>query len=158
MDFNHDNAAVCPEPIDGSIGEIDLYKALTAFTDLSPAEQQRLVEVAEKPSAETEAPEKDDRRISTDPLLAPAPIKPAEPEEALAVADAPGAGDSDLKTSAAPTEAHPELRWPGPSGPLGSLTQGILFTGALSSGVCIACGAESGTDDLFCIACGSFIE
>jgi hypothetical protein len=158
MEFNNDNAAVCPGTIDGSTGEIDLYDALAAFTDLAPAEKQRLVEVAEKPLAGTKAPEKDDQRLSTDPLPAPASIKPAEPEETLAAADFPSNGDPDLNTSPAPTEAHPELQWAGPSGPLGSLTQGFVFKGALSGGICIACGAESGTDELFCIACGLFIE
>jgi hypothetical protein len=45
-----------------------------------------------------------------------------------------------------------------PSGLLGGLDSDIEFTGALSRGVCIACGAESSTDDLFCLACGVFIE
>jgi hypothetical protein len=45
-----------------------------------------------------------------------------------------------------------------PSGSLGGLESDVEFTGALSRGVCIACGAESSTDDLFCLACGVFIE
>lgn len=158
MEFNNNNAAVCPGTIDGSTGEIDLYDALAAFADLAPAEKQRLVEVAEKPLAETEAPEKDDQRLSTEPVLVSTAIKPPEPEETIAAAKFPSAGEPDLSTSAAPTEAHRELEWPRPSGPLGSLMQGFVFTGDLSGGVCIACGAESGADELFCIACGVFIE
>ena len=44
------------------------------------------------------------------------------------------------------------------SGPLGGVDSDVEFNGALSRGVCIACGAESSTDDLFCLACGLFIE
>ena len=47
-----------------------------------------------------------------------------------------------------------------PSGPLSgfSLTPDFVFTGALTRGVCLACGAGSGADDLFCMACGVFID
>lgn len=44
------------------------------------------------------------------------------------------------------------------SDPIENLDGGIEFTGALSRGVCLACGAESSTDDLFCPACDVFIE
>jgi len=33
-----------------------------------------------------------------------------------------------------------------------------LFAGDLSLGTCLACGAESGADDLFCVSCGVFID
>lgn len=157
MEFNNDNAAVCPEPIDGSSGEIDLYDALTTFAN-SPAEKLRLVEVAEKPITETEAPEKEDQGLSTEPVLVSAAIKPPEPEETIAAAEFHGDGEPDLNTLAAPSEAYGELEWTRPSGPLDGLTNGFVFTGALSGGVCIACGTESGADELFCIACGVFIE
>ena len=47
-----------------------------------------------------------------------------------------------------------------PSGPLSgfNLPPEIVYTGALSPGVCLACGAESGADDLFCVTCGVFID
>lgn len=32
------------------------------------------------------------------------------------------------------------------------------FTGALSKGVCLACGEIAGADDLFCVSCGIFID
>jgi len=41
---------------------------------------------------------------------------------------------------------------------LENLDSGVEFTGALSRGVCLACGAESSTDDLFCPACDVSIE
>jgi hypothetical protein len=34
----------------------------------------------------------------------------------------------------------------------------FVFAGDLSLGVCLACGAESGADDLFCVSCGVFID
>jgi predicted amidophosphoribosyltransferase len=34
----------------------------------------------------------------------------------------------------------------------------IVYMGAMSKGVCIACGAESSEDDLFCVTCGGFID
>jgi hypothetical protein len=34
----------------------------------------------------------------------------------------------------------------------------FVFAGDLSLGVCLACGAESGADDLFCVVCGVFID
>jgi hypothetical protein len=47
-----------------------------------------------------------------------------------------------------------------PSGPLSGfiLTPDFVFTGALSRGVCLGCGADAGVDDLFCMACGAFID
>jgi hypothetical protein len=44
------------------------------------------------------------------------------------------------------------------SDPIENLDGGVEFTGALSRGVCLACGAESSTNDLFCPACDVFIE
>jgi hypothetical protein len=34
----------------------------------------------------------------------------------------------------------------------------LVFAGDLSRGVCIACGAESSAEDLFCVSCGVFID
>lgn len=34
----------------------------------------------------------------------------------------------------------------------------FVFAGDLTLGVCLACGAESGADDLFCVSCGVFID
>lgn len=44
------------------------------------------------------------------------------------------------------------------SDPIENLDGGVEFTGTLSRGVCLACGAESSTDDLFCPACDVSIE
>jgi hypothetical protein len=34
----------------------------------------------------------------------------------------------------------------------------LVFAGDLSRGVCLACGAESAAEDLFCVSCGVFID
>jgi hypothetical protein len=34
----------------------------------------------------------------------------------------------------------------------------LVFAGDLSRGVCLACGAESAAEDLFCVNCGVFID
>ena len=244
MKLNHSDAAVRADSINAqassSSGEIDLYDDLTAFAELSPEEQLRLVVRPGKTPAETERPsaeEVEEPHPSSELLVASAPIEPVEsektPEEtektsaenaekhpspepvpALApiepvegeapIAIEPGeserTSDETEKTSAENAEKHPspepvlarapiepveakasalpeksasdtadsyafaernELRrevFVRPSGPLGSLTRGFVFTGALSRGVCLACGAESDADDLFCITCGAFIE
>jgi hypothetical protein len=198
MKLNHSDAAVRAGSINAqtgsSSGEIDLYDDLTAFAELSPEEQMRLVDRPEKTTAETEKPsaqEVEEEHPSTEPLLAPAPIEPVEsektpeetettsaekaekhppPEPVLALApiepveavatallaeSAPDAEDSSAFVE--PSEVRREV-FVRPSGPLGSLTRGFVFTGALSRGVCLACGAESDADDLFCITCGVFIE
>jgi hypothetical protein len=195
MKLNHSDAPVRADSINAqtgpSSGEIDLYDDLTAFAELSPEEQMRLVVRPEKTSTETEKPsaEEVEEHPSTEPLLAPAPIEPVESEKTP---------EETEKTSAEKAEEHPspepvlafapiepveaeatvlhaesasdpadsngersEVRrevFVRPSGPLGSLTRGFVFTGALSRGVCLACGAESDADDLFCITCGVFIE
>ena len=53
-----------------------------------------------------------------------------------------------------------ERMGPRPSGPLSgfNLPPEIVYTGAMSPGVCLACGSESSADDLFCLACGVFID
>ncbi|SRR6266404_4264993 len=198
MKLNHSDAAVRAGSINAqtgsSSGEIDLYDDLTAFAELSPEEQMRLVDRPEKTSAETEKPsaqEVEEEHPSTEPLLAPAPIEPVEsektPEEtettsaekaekhlspepdlalapiepvqaeasALLAKSASDAADSNASVERSEVRREVFVR---PSGPLGSLTRGFVFTGALSRGVCLACGAESDADDLFCITCGVFID
>lgn len=46
------------------------------------------------------------------------------------------------------------------TGPLAGLMPRpeVTFTGAMTKGVCLACGAESGVEDLFCMTCGAFID
>ena len=66
---------------------------------------------------------------------------------------------SESVQSSDQTEAAPEsLTSFGESGPLGTLSLEFTYTGAMSPGICIGCGAESGSEDLFCITCGAFVE
>jgi hypothetical protein len=163
MKLNHNDAAVCADSINAqtgsrSAGEIDLYDELTAFAELSPEEQMRLVERPEKTSAETEktSAEEAEEPRSPEPVLTHPLIEPVEAEATVPPAEsASDAGDSNASVER--SEVRPEL-FVRPSGPLGSLTLGFVFTGALSRGVCLACGAESDADDLFCITCGVFID
>lgn len=196
MERNNNEAAVCADPIGaraGSTDEIDLYDELTAFAELTPEEQQRLVdrpetrptETEEAPADEAAEPVSPDRvlantpiepvvsdttpeetkqtlaeeaedQASHEPVLVHAPIESVEGEATEPAAEsASGAEDSSVYVER--TEVRPEV-FVRPSGPLGSLTVGFVFTGALSRGVCLACGAESGADDLFCITCGVFID
>lgn len=46
----------------------------------------------------------------------------------------------------------------GGSGPLGNLNPEFPYTGSLSAGICLGCGAESGAEDLFCATCGTFVD
>ena len=174
MERNDNEAGVCASPIDaqtGASGEIDLYGELTAFAELSPDEQRRLLD-RPKPSSDENSPPAQ----GTSDLVPTTEFVPREesltqtaPEsvtteaidsvEAEAVQPSPESG-SGLEGPTASVEP-PGVRadvFVRPSGPLGSITKGFVFTGALSRGVCIGCGAESGTDDLFCIACGVFID
>jgi len=198
MKLNHNDAAVRADSINArtgpNSGEIDLYAELTAFAELSPNEQMRLVDRPEKTSTEpekTSAEEVEEKHPSPEAPLAPAPIEPVEaektpaeterisaekaekhpsPEPVLALAPrepveatatallAESASDAaDKNASVERSKVRPEM-FVRPSGPLGSLTRDFIFTGALSRGVCLACGAESDADDLFCITCGVFID
>ncbi len=195
------------QPTLAGVGEIELYGELTAFTELSPEEQMRLLDHSQAVSAEpgVESADQTQEKAAIESLLNQAPIEPVEedtaamttaplsaeeaaeehtsPEEVLVnVPIEPTGGESAASESGAksaepgaesgshsgalrgyskPGKISPE-RSDGsrPSGPLSGflLTPDFVFTGALSRGVCLACGADAGTDDLFCVACGVFID
>lgn len=71
---------------------------------------------------------------------------------------------SDSEDSAANVETNevsPQLFDRSRTGPLlaGLNVFGdFVFAGDLSRGVCLACGAESAAEDLFCVSCGVFID
>ena len=196
MERNNNEAAVCADPVDeraGSGDEIDLYDELTAFAELTPEEQHRLINRPETRPTETEEAPADaaadpvspdpvptntpmeafaeettseetaqtfaggaEDQVSPEPVPVSAPIELVAAEATVPIAEA-GSGAEDSTPYVGPTEVRPEV-FVRPSGPLGSLTLGFVFTGALSRGVCLACGADSGADDLFCITCGVFID
>jgi hypothetical protein len=160
MVSNNNEAGLNVGPIEthagsSAAGEIDLYDQLIAFAELSPEEQRRSVDRPRTASVEKQ----------TDPLYAePVPIdrttNPLEVETTERVARVVSQSE---KTNAYGeiSESSPELfEGSSPSGPLSSLSlpPNLVFTGALSRGVCLACGAESGEDDLFCMTCGVFID
>jgi len=117
---------------------------------------------AETAAAETETPsaEEAEEHTSPEPILTHPPIEPVESDTTVPAAES--ACDSEVsKAYVEPTEVRlPLVGGPSPSGPLSglNLTSDFVFTGALSRGVCVACGGESGADDLFCITCGVFID
>lgn len=156
MEFNKTDAAIpasstSAEATSTVAGEIDLYEELKAFAELSPEEQRRLAERLENAAAE-----KASQSLPAEPVLTQLPM--------LEAADAPFPrraveSVSVYQGSKEPVEAHPRpFEISNTSGPLTELSSPLLFTGALSRGVCLACGAESGVDDLFCITCGIFID
>jgi len=77
--------------------------------------------------------------------------EPAASEEM----DTPATTQADADEISQTSEAEPD-DFVRSGGPLENLDDGIEFNGTLSRGVCLECGAE--TDDLFCLACGVFIE
>ena len=179
MERKNNEAAVCADSIEaqtGSSGEIDLYDELTAFAELPPDEQQQLLARPEPNSAEAEAlpavevvevappeevvevapPEQVEAETSPGSVPVLGTIETVE-GESITLPSTSGSNPGDSDASSETSEARSDV-FVRPSGPLGSLTKGFVFTGALSRGVCLACGAESGTDDLFCITCGGFIE
>lgn len=129
-----------PEPVLVN-GPLETVEAETAAGNGTPSAEQ----------AEDTSPE---------PAQTHLPIEPVESD--LTVPAAESARDSEVSNAdVEPGEVRPELLdGSRPSGPLSgfSLTPDFVFTGALSRGVCLACGAESGTDDLFCMTCGVFID
>lgn len=199
MKLDNNDAVVRVDSIDvqtgsSSAGEIDLYDELTAFAELSPEEQVRLVDRPGKTAEQTDKPsaEKAEEEASQEPILTQPPIESAKAEtppartekssteelpsaepvlteapiEPVEVATAAPAADSDSLSQ--DSNAHversevspPAFEGSRPSGPLSgfSLAPDFVFTGALSRGVCLTCGTESGADDLFCMTCGVFID
>lgn len=157
MEFNKTDAAIHAWPTSAeatstAAGEIDLYEELKAFEELSPAEQRRLVERLENAPAAEEA----FQSLPAEPVLTQLPVL-----EAADAGAAPRAVESRsvYQGSNEPVEAHLRpFEISNSSGPLTEMSPPLLFTGALSRGVCLACGVESGVDDLFCITCGVFID
>jgi hypothetical protein len=133
---------------------------------LTHAAIEPVEEAAPEPAAEA-ASEPEDSEVPVRSSLVrpelyewPRPLERVEAEATVPAAES--ACDSEVsKAYVEPGEVRPPLvEGPRPSDPLSgfNLTPDFVFTGALSRGVCVACGAESGADDLFCITCGVFID
>jgi len=103
------------------------------------------------------------RSVETDDVLTPATAEHLVQDYAVESVDTATEEDSvqhyEVSVNSVDTD---DVRTPfvRPSGPLSgfNLPPEIVYTGALSPGVCLACGAESGADDLFCVTCGVFID
>lgn len=109
----------------------------------------------EKPSEEAVPPRREIEPVeSASETAAPEAVAVAEVATEVAPALAP-------ERQAEPSVVlPPRVEGPRPSGPLSgfNLPPNIVYTGALSRGVCLACGSDSGADDLFCITCGVFMD
>ncbi|MEK6324083.1 MAG: zinc ribbon domain-containing protein [Acidobacteriota bacterium] len=158
MEFNKNEGAVHDSSTNveavSSAAELDLYDELIAFATLSPAEQRRLVARPEK-SAENAAEPPDPESVSTQPAIKPVEEESSEPA-AESVSDS-----EDSNAQGQIGDVSPELFDRSRTGALLaslSVSPDFVFAGDLSRGVCLACGAESGADDLFCVTCGVFID
>ena len=161
MQFDANIAPVRANPVTGQADsiarEIDLYDELQAFVEMSPDEQQLYLADT---TAVNEAPE-------------PSGSEPAEPETVDGL-DLETAGSSvessfvfadstplnvkldvKLDEKLEVTQAVVEFS---DTDPLADLNLDSAFTDVLSGRECLACGAESGADDLFCMSCGSFLN
>lgn len=117
---------------------------------------------AETAAAEIETPSTEEagEQTSPEPVLTHAQIEAVESDTTVFTsASASGAEVSKAYVEPGGVRASPG-EGPRPSGPLSgfNLPPNLVYTGALSRGVCLACGAESAADDLFCITCGVFID
>jgi len=107
--------------------------------------------VAQTNGASANSPKQTRSSGSLTELPAQSPSIPVAVESPAAVeasSNLSGPADSRLVTS------------PKPSGPLSGLNlpSNIVYTGTIAAGACISCGAETGEEDLFCVACGGFVD
>lgn len=125
-------------------------------------------------SIEKEATELQAETISEpDDSVAGGGISEVEPEASEAsslsglravLSPTPAQSPSDSEDTAANGETSgvgPQLFDRSRTGPLLaglSVFGDFVFAGDLSRGVCLACGAESAPEDLFCVSCGVFID
>jgi hypothetical protein len=118
-------------------------ESLTSASEAEEPTEQTSLESIQSEVVEQTAP--------TDWTQRGSPIQPVAPAES--------ACDSEVLTESVDVDP-PVGGVPSPSGPLSGfdLPQEMVYTGAMSRGVCLACGAESGADDLFCLACGDFVD
>jgi len=93
-----------------------------------------------------------------DQLLAFIELPTESPQAETVYPNKASAAESKEHSTAHSTSDLPDLTRP--SGPLAGLPANdqLTFRGSLTRGVCLACGAESGADDVFCVTCGGFID
>jgi hypothetical protein len=159
MKRNNSEAAVYADSVkvqEGSSGEIDLYAELTAFEQLTPEEKASLAVHPEISTAEENPPEddNDDSFETASESSINEQVLTLEQKSDIDTASTFETPIDEKGIDANQIQSDVSVK---PNGPLESF-EGNMFTGDLSRGVCLACGAESTTDDLFCLACGVFIE
>jgi hypothetical protein len=155
MELKNSEAAALANSSDvgaSSSDELDLYNELSAFASLTPEQRRIQADLSSKPKREPVA-----ESVSTGAL----PLQPAA-EQISAPARVPDTSVRHDGNSTNRSEARAASPGPfaglGDSGSLAGLSPESPFTGALTRGVCLACGAESGVNDLFCITCGAFVD
>ncbi len=174
MQFDANLAPARANPLPGPSGslgaEIDLYEELLAFAEMSPEEQRLYFAEAKSESDPPPQETKPSSPMSVEPeeieSLDPESMESCEPEELegidLEIAS-PSAESvvaySDSTLLGEEVEViEPAAELSDASDPLVDLNLDGAFTNVLSGKDCLACGAESGADDLFCISCGSFLN
>ncbi len=163
MQFDANLAPARANPVSGQAGssithEIDLYDELLAFVDLTPDEQRLYLtdktSVNEAPEPSSPEPAEPETVEELDPETAVSPV-----ESPFVFADSTPLDvklDEKLDETLEVTDAVDELS--DVSDPLADLNLDGPFTDVLPGKDCLACGAESGADDLFCMSCGSFLN
>jgi hypothetical protein len=165
---NHARGRVEPgavHSLHASPDEINLYDELLTFSELSPEERSLEPDHFNEQKATQPSEHTEKGSLRTQPLtrtqstIEPLPTQPftqeqSEPDTSDQATDEVEAQDAPLEPR---YETQPTTEF-GDSGPLGALSLEFQYTGALSGGVCLGCGAESGAEDLFCITCGAFVD
>lgn len=151
MQFNGNEASLrlqsnaAPEQV-SCVGEINLYDDLSAFLKMSPVEQKHnLAEIGQA------SEQKADKHSE--------PAGPAIEEPVAA-----GSGDESpfICSDSTELEENHEQGFAEALGTSGLLAE-LKLGGSLpdlrdGGGVCLACGAHSWIDDLFCPSCGGFLD
>ena len=175
MQFDANLAPARANPVSGQAGsslahEIDLYDELLAFVGMTPDEQRVFLadtaSVDEAPEASCPEPAEsetvDGLDLETAVSLVESPFVFADstpPDEKVDenLDEKPDVKlDVKLDENLEVTEAVVELS--DVSEPLADLNFDGAFTEVLSGKDCLACGAGSSADDLFCMECGSFLN
>ncbi|HSB08023.1 MAG TPA: zinc ribbon domain-containing protein [Blastocatellia bacterium] len=131
--------------------EIDLYGELLAFSDLSPDERRSQAETSHEQITAQHA-----EHTAIEDFEQPPPIARESEGDANQEASESEAHGSNSQETDAPVAGSGTTS--GKSTPVDKMSLESTYTGALSAGVCISCGAESEAQDLFCATCGVFVE
>lgn len=153
----------------GAMGaEIELYEELLAFAEMSPEEQELYFAEAKSAGEALQATEPSRREHVEPKAIDSIDSKPKEGCEPVAIARidpenvSPSAESVDYSDSTPLDEKvalnKPVVELSDGGDPLVDLNLEGDFTNVLSGKDCLACGAESDADDLFCMSCGSFLN